>query len=111
MQFLIDAQLPPSLFQIFFNLWHSAVHTSNFPKGNTTTDNEIIVYAKKHSMLIITKDSDFYHSHILHNQPKKLLLVKTGNFSLKEVKLLFEKNLKTIIHCFEKHNLVELHKD
>jgi predicted nuclease of predicted toxin-antitoxin system len=29
--------------------------------------------------VVVTKDTDFYHSHVLQRKPWKLLLVRTGN--------------------------------
>ena len=58
--------------------------------------------------VVVTKDSDFYHSHLLHGKPWKLLLVRTGNIRTCEIKALFQTHLSEIIAALEQNSLVEL---
>ncbi|MFN0086892.1 MAG: DUF5615 family PIN-like protein [Blastocatellia bacterium] len=64
--------------------------------------------ADREDRVVVTKDSDFLKLHILQNQPAKLLLITTGNIANKELFLLFEQNLETIMHLFETYDVVEL---
>lgn len=41
MRFLVDAQLPARLARFLTDAGHPAVHTSELPDGNRTSDNEI----------------------------------------------------------------------
>lgn len=111
MNFLIDTQLPPSLCIGFISGGHYAIHTKDMPKGNNSTDNDLIEYARKNDMIIVTKDIDFFHSHILYQNPEKLLLIKTGNTNIKELKSIFERHFDLIIDSFKKYKLIELHRD
>jgi Uncharacterized protein conserved in bacteria len=79
MKFLIDANLPRRLVNIFAERGHHAVHTLDLPDGNTTADSAILQYADEQSCVITTKDSDFTTSFWLNNRPEKLLLISTGN--------------------------------
>src|ERR1043166_7494743 len=58
--------------------------------------------------VVITKDSDFYHSHLLHGKPWKLVLVRTGNIRTCDLKQLFERHLPAIMTALEGNSLVEL---
>jgi predicted nuclease of predicted toxin-antitoxin system len=111
MKFLIDAQLPASLCHGFRSLGHDAIHVEQLPDGSSTSDSEIIDIADESNMIVVTKDSDFYYSHILNHKPRKLLLVRTGNTNIKELKEIFEKFINSLADNFEKHDIIELHKD
>ena len=58
--------------------------------------------------VVISKDTDFYYSHVLHQRPWKLLLVRTGNIRTGELEELFQRQLPTIVEALESHSLVEL---
>ena len=60
--------------------------------------------------VVISKDTDFYYSFLLHERPHKLLLVRTGNMSTRELKALFQKHLPAIVQALENNSLVELHR-
>ena len=55
-----------------------------------------------------SRDSDFFFSHTLHGRPWKLLLVKTGNISTRDLCVLLERNLPAIEAALESHTLVEV---
>ena len=108
MKFLIDAHLPPSLREVFRQAGHDAIHTLDLPERNSSRDgllNEISVVEER---VVVTKDTDFYYSHILQNRPWKLVLVRTGNLGLKETKRMFENHLPAIEAALESCSLVEL---
>jgi len=48
------------------------------------------------------------NGHELHGRPWKLLLVKTGNISARDLRALFERNLPAIEAAFQTHTLVEV---
>ena len=96
MRFLIDAQLPGRLCEILINLGIEAIHVDSLPQGDETLDSEIITYADKKKLTVMTKDSDFYHSHILYGKPQKLFMIQTGNMKNRELFNLLRKNIETI---------------
>ena len=57
---------------------------------------------------MISKDTDFFFSHTLHGRPWKLLLVKTGNMSTRDLCALLERNLPAIQAALESYTLVEI---
>jgi predicted nuclease of predicted toxin-antitoxin system len=83
-------------------------YTMQLPAGNRITDTEIRKFCFEEGWVVVTKDKDFFYSHVLHGNPKKLLLVRCGNFRLKALIQLFERYLPEITTAFEIYNLVEL---
>ncbi|EMM76347.1 toxin-antitoxin system, toxin component, PIN domain protein [Leptospira santarosai str. 2000030832] len=50
------------------------------------------------------EDSDFLDSYLLRNEPKKLLSVTTGNIRNKDLILLFDQLMNTILIEFENNH-------
>lgn len=78
MKAIIDAQLPASLVAILRELGVDAMHVDELPRGDETPDSDISDYADQHNLIEITKDSDFFHSHMALGKPKRLFLIGTG---------------------------------
>ena len=97
MKFLVDAQLPRSLVTFLRDNGFDAIHTSDLPLGNDTSDAEINSLSIAESRIVVTKDGDFYDSFADLKEPYKLLLIKTGNISNKKLIELFSNNLTAII--------------
>jgi predicted nuclease of predicted toxin-antitoxin system len=108
MKFAVDAHLPPGLCDLLRLAGHEAIHTSQLPAGNQTSDVALNTLSVKEHWVVISKDADFFHSHLLHGKPWKLLLVRTGNIRTRELKALFERHLPEIIAAFEDSTIVEI---
>lgn len=85
MKFLIDAQLPISLKQLFISKGHDCIHTLDLETGNETPDRIINAISVTEQRIVVTKDGDFLESFIVKNEPYKLILVKLGNTSKDEL--------------------------
>ncbi len=108
MKFLADAQLPRRLASLLNRHGHDALHTLNLPSANRTTDQEIMRFADLEQRVVITKDADFVHSFYLDSQPKKLLLISTGNISNVELDAIIISNLAAIVDAFQSGAFVEM---
>jgi len=108
MKFLVDAHLPPGLCGLLQAAGHDARHTLQLPAKNLTPDSAINVLSAKEKLVVISKDTDFYYSHLLRQAPYKLVLVRTGNIRIRELKDLFARNLPLIEQALKTHSLVEL---
>jgi predicted nuclease of predicted toxin-antitoxin system len=93
MKFLVDAQLPVRLSHLLKSMGHDAIHTKELALKNATPDTEINTLSIREQRIVITKDSDFWDSFYISQEPCKLLFVTTGNISNKELESLFVKNL------------------
>lgn len=111
MKFIIDAHLPRAICANFIEWGHEAIHTSDLILGNKTDDQDITKFADEENAVIISKDSDFYHSFLLFRKPSKLILVKVGNMKLADVKTLFAREAEKLVDLLGNHDLIELHKD
>jgi len=60
MKFIVDAHLPKSLAYFLREKGFDAVHTSELPDGNDTTDAEINRLSLAENRIVISKDADFY---------------------------------------------------
>jgi predicted nuclease of predicted toxin-antitoxin system len=110
MKFLIDAQLPRALTAHFRKAGLEAIHTLDLPDGNSTTDQTLNELSTKEQYIVVTKDSDFVESFLLHHRPWKLLLVSTGNINNKELQKLFLSNMQRLIEGFEGYRFIELNQ-
>lgn len=111
MKFLLDAQLPPSLKQLFIDNGFDCIHTLDLEKGNDTSDKTINKLSVAEQRILITKDSDFYDSFIIKNEPYKLILVKLGNSSKQELLQFFKTRFRDIIDKIKVENMLLLLKD
>ena len=108
MKFLIDAHLPPSLRRVFQAAGHDAIHTLDLPDQNASRDGILNDVSIAELRVVVTKDTDFYHSHLLHGRPWKLVLVRTGNLGLQATKKMFEIHLPAIEAALDTCTLVTL---
>lgn len=108
MKFLVDAHLPHRLCVMFGQHGHDATHTLDLPAGNKTKDLLINEISVREQRIVVSKDSDFFYSHVLQGRPWKLLLIKTGNISSQGLCVLLEQYLPTIETALRTHTLVEI---
>jgi predicted nuclease of predicted toxin-antitoxin system len=106
--FLIDAQLPARLARALAAAGHDAIHTSDLPDGNRSTDSDIAWRADAENRVVVTKDRDFRDGHLLAGSPRRLLVVATGNITNSALMTLFAANLDILIAAFDDADFLEL---
>ena len=109
MKFLIDAQLPQSLKQLFLENGHDCILTLDLPLGNLTLDriiNKISIEEKNFDY----KRQRFFSPLYYKNEPYKLIFVKMGNTSKNDLRSFFEEKFVEIISHIEKEDVVLLKK-
>ena len=111
MRFLVDAQLPRRLGHQLREYGHDVVHTLDLPLGNRTSDAEIMRIADTEDRVVVTKDDDFVQSFLLRNQPRRLLLMATGNIGNAELGRLIAAALPALVEAFESARYLELSHD
>jgi predicted nuclease of predicted toxin-antitoxin system len=107
-KFLVDAHLPYALCVLLRQRGMDAVHTRELPAGNATSDAAISEFSMRESRIVISKDADFYYSHLLHGKPFKLVMVRTGNLGRKNLVALFTRHLDEVIGLLQENTLVEI---
>lgn len=110
MKFIVDAQLPKSLSNFLIKKGYDSLHTLDLPEKNKTKDTQIAKLANKEQRFVISKDVDFLKSFMIKSEPRKLIMVKTGNISNKELVRLFDENLDVIIQMISRSNLIEINQ-
>lgn len=108
MNWLLDAQLPRRLAHRLRERGEDALNTLDLPDGNRTTDAAILAVATRDDRIIVTKDADFVASFRLAGQPRRLLLVATGNITNPALETLFRAALPELLAAFTEGRLVEL---
>jgi predicted nuclease of predicted toxin-antitoxin system len=108
MKFLIDAQLPSELERILKEFECDCIHVDSLPLRDKTSDSEIRKIADQQERIVITKDFDFYYTHMANGSPKQLLIITTGNIKNRTLFDLFRNNFKEIQIAFKGCRLVEL---
>jgi predicted nuclease of predicted toxin-antitoxin system len=108
MNLLVDANLPFKLVVLLIKKGYNVIHTDDMPNKERTTDKEIKKFSANNSSIIITKDSDFFDSHIIQNIPTKLLFVSTGNIVNQKLLFIFDQHFDKIVALFANYDLVEL---
>lgn len=61
-----------------------------------STDRQIWEFAKENDYTIVTFDADFYDFSIVWGHPPKIVWIRTGNKTTKEVELILRKHIETI---------------
>jgi predicted nuclease of predicted toxin-antitoxin system len=77
-RFLIDAQLPPGLVELFARAGHEAVHVADVGL-HTADDAKISVFARRSGMLIVTKDEDFATMRRFSPSAPRVSWIRIGN--------------------------------
>ena len=111
MKWLIDAQLPMRIVEIFGDAGQDALHTRQLPEANATSDETLRAISVQQQRIIDSKDADLVHSYWLRRSPWKLLLISTGNISNQALRALLGANLTAVLAAFMDHAFVELHRD
>jgi len=110
MKFLVDAQLPKSLSEFLNRKGFDSIHTIDLTQKNRTSDAEIIQLVTNENRIVVSKDVDFLNSHMVTRLPEKLIMIKTGNISNKQLIEIFDRNLDLIIRMIKQSNLVEVNQ-
>jgi predicted nuclease of predicted toxin-antitoxin system len=110
-KFLIDAQLPARLAELLTGAGHDAIHTTELPNGNRSTDQQIAELADADGRVVVTKDRDFRDGHLLARSPRRLLIIATGNITNNALLELFALHLDAIVASLDQADLVELSQD
>ncbi len=84
------------------------MHTLELPNQNSTSDNSITKIALEEERIVVTKDNDFLESFLLKAEPRKLIIVRTGNIPNKVLLKIFDENLEFIEMLISRSNLIEI---
>jgi predicted nuclease of predicted toxin-antitoxin system len=105
-KFLVDVNLPR-----YFKYFHSPDFEFVSDIDTRMSDQKIWDYACEKSLIILTKDSDFYTRCVLSTNPAKVIHFQFGNYTLHQLHIFFEKNWERIKEMIEKSTLLIVDED
>ena len=98
MKLLFDQNISFKITKKLQSYFSGCLHVSDC-KLSDCEDTEIWAYAKQNDFVIVTFDSDFFDISIINGHPPKIIWIRTGNLTTKEIaQLMIEK--QKIINSF-----------
>ncbi|RMH66190.1 MAG: hypothetical protein D6685_05130 [Bacteroidetes bacterium] len=95
MKLLFDQNLSPRLVQRLADVYADAAHVS--ARGlERATDREVWEYARANGFIIVSKDTDFSEMSVVHGHPPKVVCVRRGNGSTREIEALLRRNVALV---------------
>ncbi len=99
MRLLFDQNLSRRLPRILQELYPGSIHVREL--GLQAADDSVVWdYARDHSFIIVSKDSDFQQRSLLFGAPPKFVWLRLGNCSVAESAELLRRHSVTI-HTFD----------
>jgi predicted nuclease of predicted toxin-antitoxin system len=95
MKLLFDENLSPKLVQRLSSIFPESVHVDRVGLGSED-DNDVWDYARINEFTIVSKDSDFHEKSLLKGYPPKVVWIRRGNCSIKEIEEILIKHTSDI---------------
>lgn len=92
---LFDQNLSPRLVERLADVYPDSVHVFSLGLGDAM-DIEIWEYARSHDYMIVTKDADFSEFGIIKGFPPKIIWIRRGNCSTKDIEIILRENYPAI---------------
>jgi predicted nuclease of predicted toxin-antitoxin system len=92
---LFDENLSPKLALALSDVFPASAHVDRVHLGGAT-DNEVWEYARQHSFTLVSKDSDFHEKSLLHGYPPKVIWIKRGNCTNKQIEIILRNRAEQI---------------
>lgn len=96
MKLLCDVHISYKVVRFLAGHADEAIHVNSILDKWDTADQVICAYADRHDFIVVSKDKDFKHSHLIGLSPKKLLLIALGNLSNEHLIRALNKAMKFI---------------
>jgi predicted nuclease of predicted toxin-antitoxin system len=95
MKLLFDENLSPKLVEALADIFPDSTHVDRIGLGGSA-DNDVWGYAKVNGFTLVSKDSDFYDLSMLFGHPPKVIWIKRGNCTNRQIQLLLRNKLEPI---------------
>ena len=110
MKLLFDENLAPSLATALADIFPQSQHVDRIGLG-TSPDREVWEYAKDNHYTLVSKDSDFHELSLLFNSPPKVVWIRRGNCTTKQIEFILrnkQENIRSLVNNAESTYLVIL---
>ncbi|MGB3536120.1 MAG: DUF5615 family PIN-like protein [Microcoleaceae cyanobacterium] len=104
MKLLFDHNLSPRLVNRLADIFPNSNHLFLL-ELEQVSDQEVWHYAGEHDYMIVTKDSDFNEIVILLGFPPKVIWIRRGNCSTREIETILRTNFIDIENFHQDQNL------
>ena len=95
MKLLFDQNISPKLSDHFKDTFKEAVHIQDL-NLDSAGDIELWEYARSNNFTIVTKDSDFNHLVSLYGFPPKVIWIRRGNCTTKQIQDMIKDHIEGI---------------
>jgi predicted nuclease of predicted toxin-antitoxin system len=102
-KYLIDANLP-----YYFGLWNTPEYIHLTDLNDSWADEQIWEYARENNLTIISKDADFSHWMMLTEPPPRVIHLRVGNSTIKELRQMLMRSWTSICTISDTHKLVNV---
>ena len=104
MKLLFDENLSPALPHRIADLFPNSVHVRDV--GMKATDDPIVWdYAKDNDFMIVSKDADMHDLSLVFGNPPKVVWLRLGNCSTRQVEELLRRDFDVIKLFYEDENV------
>jgi len=97
---LFDQNLSPRLVSRLHGLYPGSIHVETIRLGKGL-DKEVWEYAREHNLVIVSKDADFSELSLLWGFPPKVIWIRRGNCSTREIEMLLRANFNAAYDLFD----------
>ncbi|MDP1932508.1 MAG: DUF5615 family PIN-like protein [Gammaproteobacteria bacterium] len=95
MTLLFDENLSPKLVSTLADIFPASVHVDRAGLGSAD-DNDVWKFAQQNELTLVSKDSDFHEKSLLHGYPPKVIWIKRGNCTNKQIEFLLRSRAEQI---------------
>lgn len=95
MKLLFDENLSEGLIERLGDLFPDSTHVRRVGL-QSALDTEVWKYAAANQLIIVSKDSDIHDLSLLYGEPPKVIWIRTGNCSTREVAMLLRSEFDLI---------------
>lgn len=95
MKLLFDENLAPSLVLGLADIFPQSEHVNRIGLG-TAPDRKVWEYARAHNYTLVSKDSDFHELSLLYGSPPKVVWIRRGNCTSKQIEFILRNKLENI---------------
>jgi predicted nuclease of predicted toxin-antitoxin system len=92
---LFDQNLSPRLINLLADIYPASAHVEGIGLP-TAGDREVWDYARQHDCIVVTKDADFSELSLLLGFPPKVIWIRRGNCSTRDIEGLLRENYGAI---------------
>ena len=104
MKLLFDENLSPKLPNCVSDLFPNSLHVRDVGM-KATTDSVVWDYAKENDFMIVSKDADMHDLSLVFGNPPKVIWLRLGNCSTRQVENLLRQDFETIKLFYNNKNL------